>query len=128
MQTLHGWHSGQRCLQLRVVSLKPYRGRHPGPGQCKERLAVFAVVSRFPTKKGIGHCSALTLNGPAANDSWGRLSVNFCALDLKQKETPLPRSPRRGASPASRGSDNARRDFRLFSVTLQSLFRGVNTP
>src|SRR5580704_17089921 len=69
VSTLHGWRSWDRYLQRRVVLLKPYRGRHPGPGQRKERLAVFAVVSRFRPGKALVRVNAHLL--------WGHDAISF---------------------------------------------------
>src|SRR5580704_3102171 len=77
--TLYGWRSRERCLQRYVVLLKPYRGRHPGPGQRKERLSVFAVVSSFRPRKALVRIGAHFL--------WGHDAISFAIMTPPISET-----------------------------------------
>jgi hypothetical protein len=72
MPTHRGHRSGQRRLQWRVIPLKPYRGRHPGPRHRKERLAIFAIVSRFRPGKALVRVSAHFL--------WGHDAISFAVM------------------------------------------------
>jgi hypothetical protein len=83
MPTLHGWHNRQRCLQRYVVLFKPYCGRHPGPCQSKERLAIFAVVSRFRPGKALVRISAHFL--------WGHDAISFAVMTPPVKKNTHPK-------------------------------------
>src|SRR5579862_6115531 len=76
--TPDGWGSWQR----RVVPLKPYRGRHPGPGQRKERLAIFAVMSRFRPGKALVRISAHFL--------WGHDAISFAIMTPPTSKNAYP--------------------------------------
>ena len=93
MPTHGGRRSGQRCLQWRVVPLKPYRGRHPGPRQRKERLAIFAVVSRFrPGKASVAMFPHTDLRKATASG----VGVTPCSLVFSLSRDSL--IPRDGAN------------------------------
>jgi hypothetical protein len=83
MPTHRGRRSGQRCLQWRVIPLKPYRGRHPGPRQRKERFAIFTVVSRFRPGKALVRISAHFL--------WGHDAISFAVMTPPIRQNAYPK-------------------------------------